>query len=447
MSDIQDRRQRFWEEFLEKSQQAEFDQMLRKGAESRFYYFPSGIQGWRYTFVVLPKKSRIELYFESNGPYRNRELFERLLSQQNEIHHRFGGQLTWDDENKDSRRISYVLEEGGVNDEEKWSQVQNQMIEKMMQLESALRDELQEFQSTIHLTEKRALIQREIQRRKSIMEELKTREKNAKLKATDLRELGVYGGGQGIWVDKAETARLTTDGNGVTVSVLHTGSSYADDLNEDSMEYHYPLTDRQGSRDMNEVEATKNAMRNNIPIFVISFPSPSSKYRDVRLGWVTGWDDDGMVFWIDFGDEPTQRHNFDDSDAFQLKIDRSKKRQSTEVKVRNSKFRFDVLDLFSEKCAFCEINIRELLDAAHLCPVKDEGVDHPRNGLPLCPTHHRAFDQFFIGIEPNSHEIQSSKDGPSLSELKVSQSSITHLTASPHPMALEWCWEQFQNQT
>jgi putative restriction endonuclease len=44
-----------------------------------------------------------------------------------------------------------------------------------------------------------------------------------------LRELGIYGGAQGIWVDKARTAAITDDGSGVTVGVLHTGSSYADD--------------------------------------------------------------------------------------------------------------------------------------------------------------------------------------------------------------------------
>ncbi len=44
-----------------------------------------------------------------------------------------------------------------------------------------------------------------------------------------LRELGIYGGAQGIWVDKRQTASVSPDGSGVTVGLLHTGSSYADD--------------------------------------------------------------------------------------------------------------------------------------------------------------------------------------------------------------------------
>jgi hypothetical protein len=41
-----------------------------------------------------------------------------------------------------------------------------------------------------------------------------------------LRDLNVYGGAQGIWVDKSHTGSLTSDGGGVTVGVLHTGRHY-----------------------------------------------------------------------------------------------------------------------------------------------------------------------------------------------------------------------------
>ena len=48
-----------------------------------------------------------------------------------------------------------------------------------------------------------------------------------------LRSALVYGGAQGIWVDKKKTTdALTTDGHGVTVSMLHTGRHYPDDLSE-----------------------------------------------------------------------------------------------------------------------------------------------------------------------------------------------------------------------
>ena len=64
------------------------------------------------------------------------------------------------------------------------------------------------------------------------------------LSASSLRELGVYGGAQGIWVDKARTAAIAPNGSGVTVSLLHTGRHYPDDISEDGLIYHYPRTSR-----------------------------------------------------------------------------------------------------------------------------------------------------------------------------------------------------------
>jgi hypothetical protein len=54
----------------------------------------------------------------------------------------------------------------------------------------------------------------------------------------------VYGGAQGIWVDKKNTAKLTSDGEDITVSILHTGRHYPDDLSNDGVIYHSPTTDR-----------------------------------------------------------------------------------------------------------------------------------------------------------------------------------------------------------
>jgi len=68
-----------------------------------------------------------------------------------------------------------------------------------------------------------------------------------------LRDLGVFGGAQGIWVDKGRTGPLTPDGAGIAVAVLHTGRTYADDLSDDELLYHYPKTRRPASRDAGEI--------------------------------------------------------------------------------------------------------------------------------------------------------------------------------------------------
>jgi len=85
-----------------------------------------------------------------------------------------------------------------------------------------------------------------------------------------LRQLGIYGGAQGIWVDKRRTSRITPDGAGVAVGLLHTGSSYPDDLSTDGVLYHYPKTERPARRDAAEVDSTKAAGRLGLPVFVIT---------------------------------------------------------------------------------------------------------------------------------------------------------------------------------
>jgi hypothetical protein len=111
-----------------------------------------------------------------------------------------------------------------------------------------------------------------------------------------VRDLGIYGGAQGVWVDTARTGALTDDGVGVTVGVLHTGQHYPDDLSADRLLYHYPDTTRRG-RDKAEINATKNAATMELPLFVILHGSRDN-LRTVRRGTIVGWDDELSMFRI-----------------------------------------------------------------------------------------------------------------------------------------------------
>ena len=115
-----------------------------------------------------------------------------------------------------------------------------------------------------------------------------------------LRQLGVYGGAQGIWVDKTRTVSLTPSGHGVAVGLLHTGSHYADDLREDGIIYHYPATRRPPGRDAAEIAAVKAAGEIGLPMFVIAHPRPGASTRNVALGWVASFDDRSRQFLILF---------------------------------------------------------------------------------------------------------------------------------------------------
>ncbi len=73
--------------------------------------------------------------------------------------------------------------------------------------------------------------------------------------------------------------------------------------------------------------------------------------------------------------------------------------QTVNRKIRDARFRVNVLRAYSHRCCVCGIQL-DLLDAAHIIPVEHErGTDEIKNGLSLCALHHRAFDHALINVK------------------------------------------------
>ena len=89
------------------------------------------------------------------------------------------------------------------------------------------------------------------------------------------------------------------------------------------------------------------------------------------------------------------------------------------TRIRNTRFRNAVLKAHGYKCACCGIDIPELLEAAHIVPVANDGTDHPSNGIALCPTHHSAFDRHYFTFEPGSRKLIL-KEGITTNQLHIS---------------------------
>lgn len=257
------------------------------------------------------------------------------------------------------------------------------------------------------------------------------------------RKLGIYGGAQGIWVDKARTAHLTDSGTGVTVGLLHTGRHYADDFDESGVLYHYPETGRPPGRDQAEVEATKTAANSKLPVFVIT--SPSHQWRDVYLGWIQGWDDEARVFLVAFQVSPPAQlitETAEDETPFSLTQRKGTKKREVDARDNQQKFKFDVLKRYGPYCAVCGIGCKDVLDAVHLRPKSKNGSDDSRNGLVLCAIHHRALDAYLFAIHPKSLELHFRRKGPDAKSLRITYSDICHLRKKPHETALAWKWSR-----
>ena len=104
-----------------------------------------------------------------------------------------------------------------------------------------------------------------------------------------LRALGIYGGAQGVWVDKTRTGSVSGDGSGATVGLLRTGSSYPDDLSADGVLCHYPKKNRPPGRDKSEINATRAAGALGLPVFIITYPAPNSMAASRRPSANSDW--------------------------------------------------------------------------------------------------------------------------------------------------------------
>lgn len=256
-----------------------------------------------------------------------------------------------------------------------------------------------------------------------------------------LHDQNIYGGAQGIYVDKKKTELLTTDGVGVTVSVRHTGDYYPDELWDDGLIYYYPKTKRPTSRDLNEIHATKHTLELGLPIFII-VNGKTNKLREVKLGWVIDFDDNAEEFLIEFAEEKPHYVEITEEDTFQLTEKKTRKTAKTKTRPNQGRFRHQVKKYYGRKCAVCDVSHRKMLDAAHIRGKENSGSDDWRNGIVLCKNHHAAFDNGLFRIEPQSMQvIISPKEKRDDLQLKENMLS-TQTGRYPHQDALNWRWKK-----
>jgi hypothetical protein len=282
----------------------------------------------------------------------------------------------------------------------------------------------------------------EVQRRQALWDGLVANGGPTNILPSLLREFGVYGGAQGVWVNKTITGPASPDGVGIAVGVLHNGSSYDDALSDDSIIYHYPNTARPPGRDVAEIAALRNAFSLHVPIFVITNSASHSARRDVRVGWAVGVDDAGAQCLIKFGNirQPAAPLSDRAAGEFRLEANRSEMARIGRRLQRTPQFAFEVGKRCGWRCAVCGMQVRQLLDAAHIRGVADRGSDDPRNGLILCKNHHSAFDGGLIGFQPETGAVVLA-EGMTPEQLGLRVLTIPE-GIRPHGDALRWRWEK-----
>lgn len=91
-----------------------------------------------------------------------------------------------------------------------------------------------------------------------------------------------------------------------------------------------------------------------------------------------------------------------------------------ERRVHQPAFRAMILRAYDTQCTICHFRHAELLDAAHILSDKHErGYATTTNGMSMCKIHHAAYDQKFLGVDPDytihiNNDLLHEVDGPML---------------------------------
>lgn len=92
---------------------------------------------------------------------------------------------------------------------------------------------------------------------------------------------------------------------------------------------------------------------------------------------------------------------------------------SVTKKISDNGFKARVLNAYSQKCAFCGLQLK-LVDAAHILPVSySESTDETCNGISMCALHHRAFDRSLVTINMEYQIVHNDKKIEKLSAEKL----------------------------
>jgi hypothetical protein len=83
--------------------------------------------------------SRVELYIDCGDGQENKRMFDALYERKQAIEEKFGGSLEWQRlDDRRACRICHVMPGSGLQEQDRWSELHEQMIDAMIRLERGL---------------------------------------------------------------------------------------------------------------------------------------------------------------------------------------------------------------------------------------------------------------------------------------------------------------------
>ena len=292
-----------------------------------------------------------------------------------------------------------------------------------------------------------SFVQAERERRLKMWKEIQLITRERFLKSEDVKRIGCYNPGRGVWRDaKKTTGHLTDSGNGVCIGVLSVGR-YDDKIDGESGSYDYPSTDSKGYDD-GDIDSLRSALVLDLPVFLVQnlnaagevVTKKGAPFRRVDL--IRFLDDCPVGRFLVFTSSKEGRSDYVlPKDVTPSCFQKRELKKTTSISKKRSRSAFKAKLINSHgkcECSLCDAP-KEVIEAAHIIPVADNGSDWFGNGILLCRNHHALFDKHKWTIDPTSLEIIPKSDFD-LRSLQVIRSNIRHLKHSPGKEALDWRW-------
>lgn len=139
---------KFWSQLIERSK--ERTQLLANRSTSSDHWLNAGIgrAGFSLALVLTKQIASVECYIRDGNKLDqwSTDAFNALRANSEAIEAKFGRKLIWDDlPERKGCRISYEIEGGWQSPPDEWPTLQDQMIGLLIDLESALKPEIQKL--------------------------------------------------------------------------------------------------------------------------------------------------------------------------------------------------------------------------------------------------------------------------------------------------------------
>jgi len=138
----------FWGQLLEQAKKRTSLHARISPSKDNWVGAGAGKTGLAFNYLIRMSDAQVELYIDQGEAEANKRIFDRLFASKEQVEEDFGGPLEW--QRMDDRRgcrIRHLLTLGGVADRDRWSEIQEAMIDAMVRLEKALKPQVKRLRT------------------------------------------------------------------------------------------------------------------------------------------------------------------------------------------------------------------------------------------------------------------------------------------------------------